>query len=514
LASRSIKETVSEVEPSEAESGAVQRAVRGSTQTAKNTAKIARRLYVGSKAKQRISNPEEGGMRAGSGIAYRHREYVSQKGLGGLSYGDPDTKKEFKNVGGDVSMHRTGRMIPHHGMENQRKRAAVNAQKTAARTGAAKQGSKTAGAAAKKGIASIENSLAGGFKWLLPFSLPMVAIVLVVIIVMGAVISIISPLGFFFSDNKADKTYSVNNIILRVNQSWYDELASKRKHYEDMGYIVNVSYNVGEGDGVESVNNWQDVLALYIVGNTTKNKNMVELNASDEFRITSLFFEMNPINVSTRVDQVEKDSQNEDVDYADISVSNLRYVQMLSKYPLDSFQTDMIKFMMSPDMGSTWTDMGIDYGSGTNSNVDVNSIIQNLPAGSPGSKIMQAAFIRLGDPYSMELRGQANFLDCSYLTQWAYAQAGISIPGTAAEQAQYCVQTGKVVAAYALQPGDLIFWSYPNNPRVAGRFMDIGHVAIYVKNGIMIEAAPSAGCVTYRAVSVQGQPVLYARPYV
>ncbi|MEI6102239.1 MAG: hypothetical protein WCP73_10400, partial [Eubacteriales bacterium] len=344
MADRSIKEIATELEPSEVESGAIKRAMRGSMETAKNTAKIARRLYAGSKAKQRISNPEEGGMRAGSGIAYRHREYVFQKGLSGLSYGDSDTKKEVRNVGDDARIHRIGRMIPHHGMENQRKQAAVNAQKAAARS-AAKQEAKTAGAAAKKGFIAIGKGFAGGFKWLLPFSLPMVAIALVVIIVMGAMISIISPLGFLISDNKADKTYSAGNIITRVNQSWYEELASKHKHYEDMGYIVNVSYNAGAGDGVERVNNWEDVLALYIVRNTAKDKSMVELNASDEAGIKSLFFDMNPINVSTRMEQVEKDVQTEDIQYADLSVSNLRYVQMLNKYPLDSFQTDMIKFL-------------------------------------------------------------------------------------------------------------------------------------------------------------------------
>jgi len=220
---------------------------------------------------------------------------------------------------------------------------------------------------------------------------------------------------------------------------------------------------------------------------------------------------MNPISVSTRVEHEEKDGETEEVQYADISVSNLRYVQMLSKYPLDSYQTDMIQFLMSPDMASTWTGMGIDFSGGTSSNIDVNTIIHDLPSESLGSVIVQAAFTRLGDPYSMELRGQGNYVDCSYFTQWVYAQAGISIPGTAAEQAQYCVNAGKVISRNALQAGDLIFWSYPNNPRVAGRFMDIGHTAIYVGNGMMIEAAPSAGCVTYRAVSVQGPPILYTR---
>ncbi|MEI6100424.1 MAG: NlpC/P60 family protein, partial [Eubacteriales bacterium] len=155
-----------------------------------------------------------------------------------------------------------------------------------------------------------------------------------------------------------------------------------------------------------------------------------------------------------------KDSKKEDVDYADISVSNLRYMQMFSKYPLDSFQSDMIKLLMRMDMASTWADMGIDFGRGAAANVDVKSIIHNLPSGALGNAIVQAAFTRLGDPYSMELCGQDDYVDCSYFTQWVYAQVGISIPGTATEQAQYCVNEGKVIDGSALQPGDLIFWSY------------------------------------------------------
>jgi hypothetical protein len=394
------------------------------------------------------------------------------------------------------------------------RRAAASAQKTAARSAAAKQAAKTAGVTAKKGFNTIGRSFLGGFKWLLPFSLPMVAILLVVMILMGALISVISPLGFFFSDNEADNNYSINNIINRVNQSWYDELVEQREHFESMGYRVNVLYNTGVGDGVERVDNWKDVLTLYIVRNTVKEQSMMQLDETDESGIKELFFDMNPINISIRVEEVEEEGETEEVQYADISVSNLRYVQVLSDYPLNSFQNDMIDFLMRPDMNTTWAELGLNFSNGMDLNIDVDSIVQNLPAGSLGSKIVQAAFSRLGDPYSMELRGQGNYVDCSYFTQWAYAKAGISIPGTAAEQAQCCVNAGKTIDGNSLQVGDLIFWSYPNNPRVAGRFMDIGHVAIYVKNGMMIEAAPSAGCVIYREVNFQGIPVMYARPNV
>jgi cell wall-associated NlpC family hydrolase len=186
----------------------------------------------------------------------------------------------------------------------------------------------------------------------------------------------------------------------------------------------------------------------------------------------------------------------------------------MNKYAVTDVEKEWIDAFLSADAQEYWDMLGLDLGDGDMFTGDVDIIISNLPTGTLGSVIVQAAFTRLGDPYSMSLRGQGRYVDCSYLTQWAYAQAGVSIPGTAAEQAQYCVENNKVIDPSAAQPGDLIFWSYPNNSRVSGLFMAIGHVAIYVSDGMMIEAAPSAGGVTYRAVSVQGTPAFYARPYV
>ncbi|GAA1993026.1 transglycosylase family protein [Kitasatospora viridis] len=74
--------------------------------------------------------------------------------------------------------------------------------------------------------------------------------------------------------------------------------------------------------------------------------------------------------------------------------------------------------------------------------------------------------------------------DCSGLTQAALAQAGISIPRVAADQAAVTTR----VSLDSLQPGDLLFWS--NDGTDAGVY----HVGIYIGNGQYVEAAnPSAG---------------------
>ena len=98
------------------------------------------------------------------------------------------------------------------------------------------------------------------------------------------------------------------------------------------------------------------------------------------------------------------------------------------------------------------------------------------------ARIISAALSKVGQPYVWGAAGPDQF-DCSGLVQWAFAQAGIAMPRTAAEQFLTGQQTQLSVAA----PGDLLFWAYdPNDPT----FVD--HVAIYLGNGMMI-VAPHTG---------------------
>lgn len=141
---------------------------------------------------------------------------------------------------------------------------------------------------------------------------------------------------------------------------------------------------------------------------------------------------------------------------------------------------------------------------------ELEDLYNNLSNSNKGSKIVQLAMSRLGDPYSQEKRGQGRFTDCSYLTLWSYRQIGINIPATAAEQARFCVNKKITIAKKDLVAGDLVFWSHKPN----GRFMNITHVGVYAGGGKVIDASYSKGKVVYRNLFDSNKQVLYARPHI
>jgi peptidoglycan DL-endopeptidase CwlO len=91
---------------------------------------------------------------------------------------------------------------------------------------------------------------------------------------------------------------------------------------------------------------------------------------------------------------------------------------------------------------------------------------------------LRAAESRQGLPYAWGAAGPAAF-DCSGLVEWSFAQAGVALPRTAADQAR----TGPAVPVSQLEPGDLLF--YHTDPTAPGY---ISHVAIYLGHGWMIQA--------------------------
>lgn len=120
----------------------------------------------------------------------------------------------------------------------------------------------------------------------------------------------------------------------------------------------------------------------------------------------------------------------------------------------------------------------------------------DLPAGTPAAIVtaVTAARTLLGDPYQWGASGPSSW-DCSGLTQWAYAQAGITLPRTSREQ----WFSGSHPALTDLLPGDLLFWA--TSPTDPG---SIHHVAIYLGGGYMIEAPHTGAFVQIVPVYLDG----------
>jgi cell wall-associated NlpC family hydrolase len=95
------------------------------------------------------------------------------------------------------------------------------------------------------------------------------------------------------------------------------------------------------------------------------------------------------------------------------------------------------------------------------------------PPSSRAGIAVQAAFSVIGTPYVWGGSSPQTGFDCSGLTMWSWAQAGVGLPHSAADQ--YAVLPH--VDRSELQPGDLLFFYTP-----------ISHVAIYVGGGMVIEA--------------------------
>lgn len=124
--------------------------------------------------------------------------------------------------------------------------------------------------------------------------------------------------------------------------------------------------------------------------------------------------------------------------------------------------------------------------------------ILNVKVYTPGTKILETAYTKLGSPYVWGATGPNSF-DCSGFTSWVYRQHGISLSRTAQSQSQ----GGAPVERGDLQPGDLVFFGSG-----AGR---ITHVGIYVGDGQMVHS-PQTGDVV--KVSSLNKNYVCARRYL
>ena len=115
-------------------------------------------------------------------------------------------------------------------------------------------------------------------------------------------------------------------------------------------------------------------------------------------------------------------------------------------------------------------------------------------ASSRAAAAFAAAQSKLGSPYVYGAAGPSSF-DCSGLTSWAYAQAGVSIDRTSQAQAN---DGTRIYSVSDLKVGDLVFF-----------FNDLHHVGLYAGNGQIIHAPRTGTVVRYESMDTIGGPFMF-----
>jgi cell wall-associated NlpC family hydrolase len=118
---------------------------------------------------------------------------------------------------------------------------------------------------------------------------------------------------------------------------------------------------------------------------------------------------------------------------------------------------------------------------------DVTASPAPAPTEAAGIAV-QTALAQVGDMYGTGASGPDSF-DCSGLTMYAYAAAGVTLPHSSRAQSN----VGVPVSRAELQPGDLVFFYSP-----------ISHVGIYIGNGQMVHASVTGKPVAVTSVDKGG----------
>ena len=305
-------------------------------------------------------------------------------------------------------------------------------------------------------------------------------------------------------------SFNGDSIPSSIPEEYKGHIEDMRKSFDVLdGRISEVDDQMEDGDSLDPLRVKAIFYALYFAENQPSNIDKVEYvdcfvtyeqrtrtvtdeegNEYEEIYIVAIAI----TNLSEVYKNIET-TMGKTVTYEDMANANEIYYRIKYGTPAPNEGDDFIEW-------EDWT-QGL-------TPEELEDLYNDLPEGEKGTKIVQLAMSRLGNPYSQEKRGQGNYTDCSYLTMWSYKQIGISIPGTAAEQARFCVNKNITVSKNNLVPGDLVFWSHQPN----GRFMNITHVGVYAGGGKVIDASSSKGQVVYRNLFDSNKQVLYGRPHI
>lgn len=334
------------------------------------------------------------------------------------------------------------------------------------------------------------------------------ALIAIVVVPILAVIAMIynSPFAIFFPSISSTETIQavLNEYVTEFNQTVDAELNDISGY--DWSEKLYVNY-----EGTEEPDNYYDILAVYMVkygiGDTA-----TDMTDVAKANLKTVFEDMRSYDITSRT---EEGSDEDDTDYEVkcVNITMKSYLEMASEYGFDEKQNEILLELMKPDslalMGRP------EGGAGPGSSLITSEQYQAiLDAVSDENEKKVVAFVlsKVGYPYSQDYRDTGNYFDCSSLAYYAWKQAGVSLlyggSNTAASEGQLCYDNNYLVEYENMEPGDLIFYSYSKN----GRFLNISHVAVYVGDGMVVEAANEKTGVVYRSIQGKSKIVMIGRP--
>lgn len=335
----------------------------------------------------------------------------------------------------------------------------------------------------------------------------LVLLVAVVAIPVIAVIAVLynSPFAIFLPSISTGDT--TQNVLSAYVSEFNGDITTELNDLEGCDRSEKVYVNFG-GEGIPD--NYCDILVVYMVkygdGDTA-----TDMTDKAKENLKSVFDDMCSYTTSTGTEtDTDAEGNETEVSVKYVNVTLKTYQDMISEYGFNTEEQEMLAELMKPE---NLMMLGYSGNSGgqTISPEQYQAIVDAI-SDANGKKVVEFALSKVGYPYSQELRHSGTHFDCSSLAYYAWKHAGVDIEylgaTTAAYEGQYCYDNNWLVHYDEMQPGDLIFFSYEQN----GAFMNISHVAIYVGDGMLVEAANSRIGVVYRQVHSQDSIVMIGRP--
>lgn len=341
------------------------------------------------------------------------------------------------------------------------------------------------------------------------FLVSLFAIVALVALPVIAVIAIIynSPFAVFFPSISSGET--VQEVLSAYVAEFNEEVDGEVADYA--GYDTSEKIYVGfEGSGTPD--NFCDILMVYMIkhGNGDTATDMTDKAKQN---LKAVFDDMCSYTITRRLDVDTDDEGNTTTtEVKEVNVELKSCYDMVSIYGFQSGEQEVLVELMKPEYLAMlgYTGGGGDPGEKISSE-QYQAIVDSV-SNENGKRVVSFALSKVGCPYSQTYRDGGDYYDCSSLAYYAWCSAGVNImyegSNTAASEGKFCYDNNLLVDYSDMEPGDLIFYSYGKN----GRFMDITHVAIYVGDGKVVEAANTRLGVVYRPVQGRSSIVFIGRP--